>query len=172
MAFSANRNNIHPVFFGIAKVMMVFVCFFRATKTVESLCRKNFFRCDSTRDCNVCHPLLRVFFSPKRHVFFDKRLSFFTCTILFLGNTISFCSPIFGGVDFSAIFTLRANSTPSISVNTETRNRFDFLASATSFCYNGVSHIRTSLRLWLKPFTSNELVTGLFYYIVYQEVCQ
>lgn len=176
-----NRNNIKVVFWFIAFVMVVVFCLL-ATGTLQSIRMGQFAASNSNNYSVSC---LSAFW--KTIVIFDISLSLAIFAYLALlislnGNSSSFSLVIFCGrlyVAFSALFSLLVCFVAPITANLalitisifstmvfgKFRNRFDLLASTTSFGYDLLSHFRLlNRRFWLEPYARPVRVSGSLYF--------
>jgi hypothetical protein len=160
MTFSAKRNNIETMLSCVAKMVMVVFCAFSTVITEFCIYARKFSTTNKSIYYVCSSPLFWVIFVPFGVAFTLNITHPFKTSIFF----VFFSGPVFFAINQVTWLTERLMTIFSFTVLRKFGNRLDCLANTTSFCYNPCSHIRTFLRLWLKPLASNELVTGLFYY--------
>ncbi len=180
MAFFANRLNVKPVFFGITFVMMIFFCCGFAKSAFKSMDRRYFSRFNQWLNsiiCSVSFNMRSVILPSSNTRTFPTFFSFF---ILFLVCCCFWSMPIFFGIlfalfcyaKFSLIFslvlsvTILARGLPTIKgflVFKKFRQRLNFLASTTSFCFNTLRHGFSPLKSCLEPNMRPILVSGSSY---------
>lgn len=166
MTGPANRLNIKKMFSCISQIMMVLFCCFPAI-TTRMICwgRK------SSAPDRIIDGISRLFLLAK---FNTKALVGFFHFSIFAPLFVSFLTFIkifiavflisLGGFVFTTYLTLIMKSIFRRFIFSKIFEIFDLLASGTSFCYDSASHIRTFLRLWLKPLSGHDPVCGLLYY--------
>lgn len=156
ITFSTKWNNIKPVLFGVAKIMMIYFCFFATFFALLSFYMGEFAKPNSiidgrSRSGNFWMQLPESFTSYAIFLF------------LFWSSQISL---IFFGLFMSVLtfFAITSISARTIFSDMKFRQRFDFLAFSAAFCFNIISHNQL-LYSWLmvKAINRNIPVRGLLY---------
>lgn len=185
MAFFTYRLNIKPVLLSITEVMMINFCVLDAVNESSAFVHSGLRNITSFNFTHYCPSSLVLFWIEK---FFyisptdNSKSSFFALPVLFARRLarvcVIICSPFFFVLlfltgNYRAFLANMSESILSCFVFMKAINRFVYLAGCTFSCYS--QHIHDFLlnrTLWLKPFASNELATGLFYSNIYGRDCQ
>ncbi len=185
MATSTNRNNVKPMFTGIAFMMMVFYRLL-TTKTLKDVRWRKSPRYHSvTNSCSgftiFWILFMAVFLGSSAFtalsIMFPCSFAFIAFFILFSSNLPFFALVISFVVSFHiytcAFLALCLKSIRTAPVFTKFRNRFNFLASATSFCYSCLRHGFFSVKkLCLEPVVGYTPIVGSFHSIGLPSLCK
>jgi hypothetical protein len=186
VTFRANRNNIEAMSLGVSFVMVVLFSLTSTIVTFKRRCRKHFLSMNRISYGGMRKPFVFIASSVSNSfvmlvylvlrclgilsaclfVCFGLSMSFSSCPAFF-GLTVSFLRVfrfLTTAISGTACFAFWREAVFTYASFVKFSEWFDFLANRASFGYDYISHIRNSIRLWLKPLASNELATGLFYY--------
>ena len=187
MTLYANRNNIKPMFFGIAFMMMILFCLRRAILTLQCVNFGHF-----TSSCSSTHSTFSFFSIWISQViafmgsdlnsltFFALFVSFLIgfeiCTfflIAFLGSFAIFCLLIFFAIFQPTNFALIKMAIFTASIYMKVSKRIRIFAFGSSFCYDWLRHgFLLTRKLCLEPIAGYMPAVGSFYYIANRRSCK
>lgn len=176
MTFYTDRNNVQPMFFGIAIVVVIILCLCWTVVALQGIGPRQFAISDSVINSIVSFSASRVssvvFFKISSSIdstFFAVSITFLTDTA-FLALSITFLNGLaFLGltIKFLAGFTSMVKSIFSTTIFMKFRDRFNLFAFVTSFCYDCFRHSRFSLnvkRFMLEPVEGYAPSVGSLYF--------
>ena len=182
MTFYTRRNNIQPMLFSIALVVVILFCLVGTVMTLHSIKLRQLPIPNGviySNSCLVLFWITRIILFSFSFPPFALGVSFFIsffCNFTFLCFLITsrifpvyslapFCSSIFFFVFGATGLATVLMTVLCASVFVKLRERFELLASATSFLYDFSSHSRLlNRRFWLGPIAAHTAV-GSSYYI-------
>ncbi len=185
MTRQANRNDIEPMFLGIAKVMMVLGSWFRAVNAPQSLGGGNSAFLNCTAHCTPGSYLVYVFpvkafFASLAFLGTSKTVNSISKCLCFLVFTTIGCdfirmlSVVSANRFFARIgllvFTLACLATGAISaflcsIFVKLRNGLNFFAFATLFVYDGFKHdCLLLINSCVRAICGHDPAGGLFHY--------
>ena len=171
MAYLTYRQNIKPMLFSVAFMMVIFLCLFRAIITFKRRCFLNLAITNSMFYSLSCLVLFGVSSGISGYSFSMSSFVFFSLAILLSCSFALFCLMIFTDSFQIAYFAISSISTFIFIVFVKLRKLFNLIALRATFCYDCFIHNVLSLQKNVLVRADRALIAlyGSFYYILENE---
>ncbi len=170
MTFSTSRQNIQPMRWFVALVMMILFGLYGAVMAFKTRCFLNLAITNSMFYSLSCFVLFGMSNGIAQYSFEVSNFVFLSLAIYLSCSFTLFCLVIFIDPFQAAYFAIRTMSIFSFIVFVKLRKLFDLLAFRTKFCLNYLSHgLFLYKRLRLEPLAEPISVGGSLYSILENE---